>query len=72
MMNFENIKVAMMTRVNALVKFPTFDLTLKGAGFWSVKYGGGILPILRKRSLTPPNFILEQQTVSHMKAEVFS
>ena len=27
MMNFENIKVAMMTRVNALVKFPTFNLT---------------------------------------------
>ena len=25
-----------------------------------------------KRSLTPPNFILEQQTESHMKAEVFS
>ena len=38
MMNFENIKVAMMTRVNALVKFPTFDLTLKGAGG-----GGGLI-----------------------------
>jgi hypothetical protein len=34
--------------------------------------GGRILPILEKRSVTPPNFILEQQTVSHMKAEVFS
>ena len=34
--------------------------------------GGLIQPILRKRSLTPPNFILEQQTGSHMKAEVFS
>ena len=34
--------------------------------------GGRILPILEKPSVTPPNFILEQQTVSHMKAEVFS
>ena len=34
--------------------------------------GGGIPPGLRKRGLTPPNFILEQQTESHMKAEVFS
>ena len=34
--------------------------------------GGLILPGLRKRGLTPPNFILEQQTESHMKAEVFS
>ena len=25
-----------------------------------------------KRSLTPPNFILEQQTVSHMKTDIFS
>ena len=25
-----------------------------------------------KRSLTPPNFILEQQTESHMKAEVYA
>jgi hypothetical protein len=24
-----------------------------------------------KRTVIPPNFILEQQTVSHMKAEVF-
>ena len=35
-------------------------------------WGGRILPILEKRSVTPFNFILEQQTVSHMKAEVFS
>ena len=35
--------------------------------------GGGLIQsILEKRSVTPPNFILEQQTVSHMKAEVFS
>ena len=34
--------------------------------------GEGILPILRKHSLTPPNFIFEQQTESHMKAEVLS
>jgi hypothetical protein len=34
--------------------------------------GGRILPFLEKRSVTPPNCILEQQTVSHMKAEVFS
>ena len=34
--------------------------------------GGLILPELRKRGLAPPNFILEQQTESHMKAEVFS
>ena len=34
--------------------------------------GGRILPILEKRSVTPPNFILEQQTESHMKAEDFS
>ena len=34
--------------------------------------GGLIQPILEKRTVTPPNFILEQQTESHMKAEVFS
>ena len=34
--------------------------------------GGLIQSILEKRTVTPPNFILEQQTESHMKAEVFS
>ena len=34
--------------------------------------GGRILPGLKKRSLTPSNAFLEQQTESHMKAEVFS
>ena len=33
---------------------------------------GLIQSIVEKRSVTPPNFILEQQTESHMKAEVFS
>ena len=33
--------------------------------------GGGIQSILKKCSVTPPNFILEQQTVSHMKAEIW-
>jgi hypothetical protein len=28
--------------------------------------------ILRKHSLTPPNFILEQQKESHINADVFS
>ena len=35
-------------------------------------WGVVIQSILEKRSVTPPNFILEQQTESHMKAEVFS
>ena len=35
-------------------------------------WGGLIQSILEKRSVTPLNFILEQQTVSHMKAEVFT
>ena len=35
-------------------------------------WGERILPILEKRSVTPSNFTLEQQTVSYMKAEVFS
>ena len=49
-------------------------LTLKDAGFlvFQIRGGGLILPGLRKRGLAPPNFILEQQTESHMKAEVFS
>ena len=34
--------------------------------------GGRVLPGLRKRSITPLNAFLEQQTGSHMKAEVFS
>ena len=34
--------------------------------------GGAESAHFGKRSLTPPNFILEQQTESHMKAEVFS
>ena len=41
-----------------------FGLPDTGRGVESVLFG--------KRSLTPPNFILEQQTESHMKAEVFS
>ena len=37
------------------------------------KIGRGLILLgLRKRSLTPPNFIFEQQTESHMKAEVLS
>ena len=49
-------------------------LTLKDMGFLvSQIHGGGLIQsILEKRSVTPPNFILEQQTESHMKAEVFS
>ena len=35
-------------------------------------WGGWNPPILEKRSVTPPNFIPKQQTVSHMKAEIFS
>ena len=35
-------------------------------------WGGWNPPILEKRSVTPPNFIPEQQTVYHMKAEIFS
>ena len=35
-------------------------------------WGGWNHPAGHKRSITPPNFIPEQQTVSHMKAEVFS
>ena len=41
-------------------------------GQLDMREGGLIQSILEKRSQTPPNFILEQQTVSHMKAEVFS
>ena len=50
------------------------NLTLKDMGFLvSQIHGGGLIQsILEKRSVTPPNFILEQQTESHMKAEVFS
>ena len=48
-------------------------LTLKDMGFLvSQIHGGGNHPILEKRSITPPNFIPKQQTVSHMKAELFS
>ena len=35
-------------------------------------WGGLIQSIFEKGSVTPSNFILEQQTESHMKAEVFS
>ena len=41
-------------------------------GLLDLRGGGRILPGLRKRSITPPNAFLEQQTESHMKAEVFS
>ena len=35
--------------------------------------GGGLIQsILEKRSVTPPNFILELQTESQIKAEDFS
>ena len=33
--------------------------------------GGAESAHFGKRSLTPPNFILEQQTESHMKADIF-
>ena len=41
--------------------------------FWSSEYPGGGAESAHfgKRSLTPPNFILEQQTESHMKADIF-
>ena len=46
--------------------------------FWSPRYagggggGGGVDSThFGKHTVTPPNFIFEQQTVSHMKAEVF-
>ena len=35
------------------------------------RWGGADSIHFGKRTVTPPNFILEQQTVSHMKAEVF-
>ena len=41
-------------------------------GLLDTRGGGRILPGLRKRSLTPLNFIFEQQTESHMKAKVLS
>ena len=49
-------------------------LTLKDMGFlvFQIHGGGWNPPILEKRSVTPPNFIPKQQTVSHMKAEIFS
>ena len=53
--------------------FSESSLTLKDPGFLvsQIPGGGGqILPGLRKNSLTPPNFIFEQQTESHMKAGV--
>ena len=52
------------------LKAQRYLLTLKGAGFLvSQICGGGLIQsILGKRTVTPPNFILEQQTESHMKA----
>ena len=49
-------------------------LTLKDPGFlvFQIPGGGAESAHFGKRSLTPPNFTLEQQTESHMKAEVFS
>ena len=41
-------------------------------GLPNTRGGGPESAHFGKRSLTPPNFILEQQTESHMKAEVFS
>ena len=51
-----------------------YFLTLKDMGFlvFQIHGGGWNPPILEKRSVTPPNFIPKQQTVSHMKAEIFS
>ena len=50
-------------------------LPLEDMGFlvFQIHGGGGLIQsILEKRTVTPSNFILEQQTESHMKAEVFS
>ena len=48
-------------------------LTLKDMAFLLDTLGRGrIPPILGKRTVIPPNFVFEQQKVSHMKAEVFS
>ena len=47
-------------------------LTLKDMGFLVFQiHGGGDSTHFKKRTVSPPNFILEQQTVSDMKAEVF-
>ena len=54
--------------------FCTGQLTPKDPGFlvFQIPGGGWKVPEMTKRSLAPPNFIFEQQTESHMKAEVFS
>ena len=41
-------------------------------GLLDMRGGGLIQSILENRTVTPPNFILEQQTESYMKAEVFT
>ena len=64
-----SIHVALQKNVRII-----YLLTLKDAGFlvFQIRGGGLIQSILEKRTVTPPNFILEEQTESHMKAEVFS
>ena len=62
------LKVAFLRKYDAFVnpkRHGLFGLPDTWGGGWNP-------PILEKRSVTPPNFILEQQTESHMKAEVFS
>ena len=55
-------------------KFSFEDFNPKRHGLFGQLYtwGGWNPPILEKHSVTPHNFIQEQQTVSHMKAEIFS
>ena len=56
-----------------LIYLITNALNLKRDGLFGQlnRWGGADSIHFGKRNVTPPNFILEQQTVSHMKAEVF-
>ena len=71
-MQITTTKVLLFLQAN-LVKDFYFNPKRHGLFGQLNTWGGGLIQsILEKRSVTPPNFILEQQTVSHMKAEVFS
>ena len=68
-MKIKKSQIVTLVLIQSLIS-PVFQI-VQFAG--DQKIGRGlILPGLRKRSLTPPNFIFEQQTESHMKAEVLS
>ena len=65
-------EICRKTRTRQRISFSVFNPKRHGLFGLLDTWGGWNHPTGQKCSITPPNFIPKQQTVSHMKAELFS